>query len=68
LADNTVNISNNTKALTDANKVPALAVHAEKTKNMMMPRHTNAGQNHITDLLPSKNVKFRVYNTLLLYE
>jgi hypothetical protein len=39
-------IKKNTETLIDASKEVGLEVNAEKTKNMLLSRHQNAGQNH----------------------
>jgi hypothetical protein len=71
LGDNINTIRKNTKALTDVNNEAAVAVNAEKTKYKLIFHHKNAGQNHNTNILCShllsKNVKIRIYKTLLLY-
>jgi hypothetical protein len=44
--DNVNILKKNTEALIAASKEVGLKVNTEKTKNMVMPRHQNAGQNH----------------------
>jgi hypothetical protein len=48
LGDNIDTIKKNTQSLTDASKVAGLYVNTENTKYMMLSRHQNAGQNHVS--------------------
>jgi hypothetical protein len=46
LEDNTDTIKKNTELLTDTSKEVGLEGNAEKSKNMLLSHHQNAGQNH----------------------
>jgi hypothetical protein len=46
LGDNIDTIKKNTETLINANKDVGLEANAEKTKNMLLSHHQNAGQNH----------------------
>jgi hypothetical protein len=46
LEDNIDTINKNTETLAEASKEAGLVVNAEKTKNLLMPRHRNAEHNH----------------------
>jgi hypothetical protein len=43
--DNIDTIEKNTETLTDANKEVGLEINVEKTKNILLSRHQNVGQN-----------------------
>jgi hypothetical protein len=47
LGENTDTIKKNKETIIDASKEANLEVKAEKTKNMLLSRHRNTGQNHV---------------------
>jgi hypothetical protein len=61
LGDNTGTTKKNASTLIYASKDVSLEINIEKTRYMLMSRHQNAGQNRML----SKNVKIRLYSTII---
>jgi hypothetical protein len=76
LGDSVNTIKDNSETLLEASKDIGLEINVEKTKYMIMSRHPNLGQNQnacyhsvqnlLSSRLISKNLKIKIYKTVVL--